>query len=71
VLLTTDRDFFHTIPYLFASHHGVIVVALRQPNRAAILQRLQWILEKISAQDLSNRVLQLRDTSWIAVPPLE
>ena len=36
VFLTTDRDFFHTIPHLFESHAGVIVVALRQPSRRAI-----------------------------------
>ena len=27
VLLTTDRDFFHTIPHLFDAHAGVVVVA--------------------------------------------
>lgn len=70
VLLTTDRDFFHTIPHLFASHHGVIVIALRQPNRAAILQRMQWILERVPADDFANRVFQLRDHSWVAIPPL-
>jgi predicted nuclease of predicted toxin-antitoxin system len=32
VLLTTDRDFFHTIPHLFDSHAGVVVIALRQPH---------------------------------------
>jgi predicted nuclease of predicted toxin-antitoxin system len=39
VFLTTDRDFFHTIPHLHAEHHGVVVIALRQPNRAAILEK--------------------------------
>lgn len=43
VLLTTDRDFFHTIPHLFESHFGVVVIALRQPNRAAIISRLLWV----------------------------
>jgi predicted nuclease of predicted toxin-antitoxin system len=33
LFLTTDRDFFHTIPHLFPVHAGVIVIALRQPNR--------------------------------------
>ena len=70
VLLTTDRDFFHTIPWLFAEHHGVIVVALKQPSRAAILLKLKWILERLSQQDFRNRVFQLRDNSWIAIPPL-
>jgi hypothetical protein len=67
---TTDRDFFHTIPWLFAEHHGVIVIALKQPNRAAILLKLEWILEKLPPQSFRNRVFQLRDTSCIATPPL-
>ncbi len=33
ILLTTDRDFFHTIPYLFPEHNGVVVVALKQPKK--------------------------------------
>lgn len=70
VLLTTDRDFFHTIPWLFAEHHGVVVVALKQPNRAGILAKLKWILEKLPPRDFRNRVFQLRDHSWIALPPL-
>ena len=32
ILLTTDRDFFDTVPHHFDSHCGVIVIALRQPN---------------------------------------
>ena len=39
VFLTTDRDFFHTIPHLFPLHAGVIVIALRQPNRAGLRPR--------------------------------
>ena len=69
VLLTTDRDFFHTIPWLFAEHHGVIVFALKQPNRAAILLKLGWILEKLPPGDFYNRVFHLRDKTWIAIPP--
>lgn len=41
VFLTTDRDFFHTIPLLVQDHQGVMVVALRQPNRQGILKRLE------------------------------
>ncbi len=47
VLLSTDKDFFHTVPFLFASHPGVIVVALSQPDRESILRRLQWALLQI------------------------
>lgn len=32
VFLTTDKDFFHTIQFLYEEHHGIIVIALSQPN---------------------------------------
>lgn len=35
VILTTDRDFYHTIRHQYPSHSGLIVIALKQPNRAA------------------------------------
>lgn len=70
VLLTTDRDFFHTIPHLFDEHSGVVVVALRQPNRKNLLAKLEWILNQIRPADFTNRVIQLRDRTWLAIPPL-
>ena len=70
VLLTTDRDFFHTIPHLHDTHCGVIVIALRQPNRAAILSRLEWALSQIAEADIANRVFQLRDKTWLAYPSI-
>src|SRR6266540_2835153 len=45
VFLTTDKDFFHTIPWLYAEHAGVIVINLAKPNRAQILEKLRWALE--------------------------
>ena len=70
VLLTTDRDFFHTIPHLFESHYCVIVIALRQPNRAAILSRLEWMLSHVEAAVFPNRAFQLRDETWLAYPSI-
>ncbi len=70
VLLTTDRDFFHTVPHLHDLHCGVVVIALRQPNRAAILSRLEWMLSNIAEGDFPNRVFQLRDKSWLAYPSI-
>jgi predicted nuclease of predicted toxin-antitoxin system len=71
VFLTTDRDFFHTIPHLHERHAGIIVIALRQPNRSAILGKLLWILNRFKQGDFKNRAVQLRDQSWIVVPPLD
>lgn len=68
VFLTTDRDFFHTIPHLEKNHHGVVVVALRQPNRKSILKRLEWFLDHYEEKDIINRVFELRDLSYIIFP---
>lgn len=71
LFLTTDRDFFHTIPHLYRSHCGILVVALRQPSRAAILEKLGWALRQFNPEELVNRTILLRDNTWIAVPPFE
>ena len=62
VILTSDRDFYHTVPLLHPEHRGIIVVALRQPNRNAILERLQWFFENFDCA-MENRVFILRDYS--------
>lgn len=71
VLLTTDRDFFHTIPLLVRDHHGVVVVALRQPNRQGILKRLEWFLEHYENTDIRNKVFELRNSTYLVFPPAE
>jgi predicted nuclease of predicted toxin-antitoxin system len=70
VFLTTDRDFFHTIPHLFPEHCGIVVIALRAPNRVSILSKLEWFLNTVNLDQISNRVLQLRDKTWVMYPPL-
>lgn len=71
VFLTTDRDFFHTIPHLHTEHSGIIVIALRQPNRQAILEKLSWVLKRLAQGDFSSRTIQLRDRTWTAIPALD
>lgn len=61
ILLTTDRDFYHTIPHLHPEHHGIIVIALKQPNRTAIIARLRWIIEQELMDEMQNTVVLLRD----------
>ena len=63
VLLTSDRDFYHTVPLIHPQHCGIVVVALRQPSRAAIAARLRWFLEN-NAEPLANRAVILRDFSY-------
>ena len=62
VILTSDRDFYHTVPLIHPEHCGIIVVALRQPNRKAILTRLQWFFENFDCP-MVNRVFILWDYS--------
>ena len=70
VILTTDRDFFHTVPNIYAEHSGVVVIALRQPSRPRITQRLEWFLDNVREEHWKNRVFQLRDTTWLTRPPI-
>jgi predicted nuclease of predicted toxin-antitoxin system len=67
-LLTTDRDFYHTVPHLYSHHCGIIVVSLRQPNRQNIQERLIWFLEQFPDEDLENQVVQLRDKTYVIAP---
>ncbi len=65
IFLTTDKDFFHTVPYLYKKHYGVIIITLRQPNRNNILKRLKWALGHINLHPFKNKVLLLRDNTYI------
>jgi predicted nuclease of predicted toxin-antitoxin system len=71
VFLTTDKDFFHTIPHLHPRHAGVVVIALRQPDRSSILARLSWFLVHVAEEHIFNRVFLLLDSSYVVYPPLE
>jgi len=63
VLLTSDRDFYHTMPLLHPKHCGIVVVALRQPNRRAVAERVNWFLSHYH-EPMDNTVVLLRDYSW-------
>ncbi len=68
ILLTTDRDFFHTIPSLFDEHYGVIVIALRQPNRRSITEKLTYALTHFDMHKMRSKTLLLRDNSYHIYP---
>ncbi len=57
IFLTTDRDFFHTIPALYPNHHGVIVIALSQPNAIKILNKLTIAINYIQNVNIESSVL--------------
>ncbi len=58
IFITTDKDFFHTVPLAFEHHHGSIVITLRKPNRADLIRRLAEALTLLGERDL-------RDTVWL------
>ena len=64
VLLPTDRDFYHTVPLKYSNHFGVVVIALKQPNREAILRRLRWFISTDLLTTVKNTVYLLRDKSY-------
>jgi predicted nuclease of predicted toxin-antitoxin system len=65
VLLTTDKDFYHTIPLLHSQHCGIVVIALHRPNRNDILSKLDWLLTHIKSP-LEGKTYLLRDFSYRA-----
>ena len=71
VILSTDRDFFHTLGHQYPEHHGIVVVALKQPTRDSIVGRLQWFLDHFGNVNVSGRCFQLRDQRWMVYPPFE
>ncbi len=61
IFVTTDRDFFHTVPWLHNRHAGVIAITLAQPNRAALLGRLRDAVARLHGQKSFHRVWLLTD----------
>jgi predicted nuclease of predicted toxin-antitoxin system len=62
VFISTDRDFFHTVPLAFGQHHGAIVITLRRPNRDGLLRRLADALVALGERQLDDSVWLVTDT---------
>lgn len=62
LLLTTDKDFFHTIPLIFPRHHGILVIALKRPNSMAILLKLQNAWDHVIQAGFENQAFLLTDS---------
>ncbi|GJQ57764.1 MAG: hypothetical protein D8M57_00800 [Candidatus Scalindua sp. AMX11] len=65
IFLTTDKDYFHTIPHLFESHCGVIVITLRKPNRKNISDKLMWALNHVDLLNFTGKIILLRDSTYV------
>ena len=64
IFLTTDKDFFHTIPLLFPNHFGIIVITLRQPNRKGITDKFLFALNHFDLSAFNSKILLLRDNHY-------
>jgi len=62
IFLSTDRDFYHTIPSTYKNHNGIIVIALSQPNTKNILQKLNIALNYIKNVTIKSPVILLTDS---------
>ena len=62
IFITTDKDFYHTVPLAFAQHQGAIVITLRRPNRDVLLRRLSDALLTLGERTLANTVWLVTDT---------
>lgn len=61
IFLTTDKDFFHTIPFIYPDRSvPIMVFALRQPNRDNILTRLAKLLDSLDFED-SQAIYLVKD----------
>jgi predicted nuclease of predicted toxin-antitoxin system len=61
IFLTTDKDFYHTVPFFYKSHYGVIVIALSQPDSIGILKKLELALDVIKKTPIYSKCLLLKD----------
>ena len=62
IFLTSDKDFYHTIHLTEKPHNGIIVIALRQPNTQAILEKLHWVLKNPERFGFENECILLTDS---------
>jgi len=62
IFLTTDKDFYHTIPMQYGrKHHGAIIIALRQPNGPAILKKFEAALRFLQNFEFESNVILFTD----------
>ncbi len=62
LFVTTDKDFFHTIPLTFKEHWGAMVITLRKPNRADLIRRLAEAAGLSGGRSLQDTVWLVTDT---------
>ena len=64
IFITTDRDFYHTIPFQFNEHFGIAIFTLRHPNRDKILNKLKYFLNNFDINDFRLKVVLFKDNHY-------
>ncbi len=59
VLVSTDKGF---VQYRSETHHGVLVVRLRQPNEQKIHERVMRAMQQFEENEWSGLMVVMRDT---------
>ena len=59
IFITCDKDFFHTIPFQFKIHHGIIVIALNQSGFHHVFPDLCVFFQRIIQQGIHGKYRQL------------
>lgn len=60
LLITTDKGFS---AYRASTHHGILIVRLRQPNRHKIHDAVMLAMERFARTQWANRLVVVRDTT--------
>lgn len=60
LLVTTDKGFS---AYRVSSHHGILIVRLRQPNRDKIHNAVMLAMQRFREIEWPNRLVIMRDTT--------
>jgi hypothetical protein len=58
LFVTTDKGFTR---YRNESHHGILIIRLRQPNRKKIHQRVMHAINQFKEKDWSGLLVVMRD----------
>jgi predicted nuclease of predicted toxin-antitoxin system len=64
LFITTDKGFTQ---FRNESHHGILIIRLRQPNRKKIHQRVMHAINQFKEKDWSGLLVVMRDavqSSW-------
>ena len=64
IFLTTDKDFYHTIPSKYKKHYGIVIITLRHPNRDQIIQKMQYFLDNLELDSIKSKVFLFKDNNY-------